>query len=953
MLLIKTTLVKTIHFFINQSHMHCSSGQDVSSRSQLAAACRDREFDEARHLLAAGADPRGSTCGFFNWTALHFCCQHGELGFTKELIEVYGISAEAEDKEGRTPLHIACQFGHVSISRYLIGKCKCNPDYLDFEEQTPLHHAVGWLSECSESNALEVARFLISFAQCNPHHRDINGKNALLHACEKGFLTVVQYLINSCGASTAEVDSHGNSCLHLAASYANNLQMVKYLMNLTPGQVCSSKGNTVLHAACAANSDLDIIKYLLITGKYDPNARNEKRELPLDLTTKPEIKRLLYMHGATPDNVVEKHGAVCGDSVDCRKPILKVLVFGNSSSGKSTLIKVIQREGSPFIFSFSQQRTAKSDDQTRGLQIVDFHNKTGYFAFYDFGGGEEYRCSYSALLHHILHHSTAAVILVVNLCESTDELRRQIFTWLSLVNDNCTTVKGQLRVIVLGSHSDVLKGLKGDLSKIWKDLNIDQHFSRYSKLDLVDSIALDCQRSESPQMTMLREHLSSSYQSLCLPEPIHFNAQCLHNIFDNKFIGSLAISVRDLCSQVSLSEDNNVSASIIEYFIPCNEQVLSDLCIYMNDVGLAMYLHRDTTEKSLIILNYQLLLNILATLFTPVQSGHPHDGIIYSGNLLIPPKYDINEAVNALVQLEVCQGLPVDCVFEKKFSSSDKNYCNQYLYCPSLAVNGIPKSIWAFDSRFKCYFGWTLRFGAKVSSRFTEVLLIRISSVFFQISQNENVHFTSWKNGISGLSGKECEFIAEVNNGTTCILIVIRSLTSTLQYLKLRSQLISVCYNVVHELCSGVVTEELFIDPFEAMQYPLKPSSYIAYFTFTEIIKAIKGASATVQSTTGDKLLVKDLIGCDPYIDLGPELLHCIFESQEHNSVISDDHLHQLALVMNANDYLTKLVLSEEGNSSETYQMLLGWCCRSQRTYRSLWEAFNQATVLASTSRAA
>ena len=934
--------------------MHYSSGQDVSSRSQLAAACRDKEFDEARHLLAAGANPRGSTCGFFNWTALHFCCQHGELDFTKELIEVYGINPEAEDKEGRSPLHIACQFGHISISQYLISNCKCNPDYLDFEEQTPLHHAVGWLSECSESTALEVAKLLISFAKCNPHHRDINGKNALLHACEKGFLTMVQYLINNCGANTTVVDSYGNSCLHLAASYANNLQMVKYLMNLTPGQVRSPKGNTVLHAACAANSDLDIIKYLLITGNCDPNSRNEKGELPLDLTTKPEIRRLLYMHGATPDNVVEKHGAVCGETIDCRKPILKVLVVGNTSSGKSSLIKAIQREGSPFVFSFSQQRTTKSDEQTRGLQIVDFQNKTGHYAFYDFGGGEVYRCFYSALLHHVLYHSTATVILMINLCESTDELRRQIFTWLSLINDNCTTVKVRLRVIVLGSHSDMLKGLKGDLSKVWKDLNVDEKFTRYLRLDLVDRIALDCQRSESPQMTKLRENLSSAYQSLCSPEPIRFNAQCLHSIFENRFIGSLAISVRDLCGQVSLSEDSNISASRIEYFIPCNEQVLTDLCIYMNDVGLIMYLHRDSTERSLIILNRQLFLNILTAVFTPIQSSHPHTsngGIISSSNLLVPLKCDTNEAINALVQLEVCKIIPVDCIFQKS-GSSDETSSNQYLYFPSLASNSIPKSVWAFDSRFKCHFGWTVRFGATVSSHFIEVLLIRIMSTFFQISQNVEVHFTSWKNGISGLSGNECEFIAEVNNGGTCILIVIRSVASTLMYLRLRSQLITICYNVVHELCSGIVVEELFIDPFEAMQYPLKPSSYIAYFTFTEIVKAVKCSNATVQSTTGDTVFIKDLIGHDPYIDLGPELIHYIFESQEHNcSLISDDHLQQLALVMNANDYLTKLILLERGGSSETYQMLLGWCNHAKITYHSLWEALNQATVLARTSR--
>lgn len=928
-------------------HAPCSSGHDVSSRSQLAAACRDKEFDEARHLLAAGADPRGSTCGFFNWTALHFCCQHGELAFAKELVEMYGISPEAEDKEGRTPLHIACQFGHISIALYLISKCKCNPDYLDFEEQTPLHHAVGWLSECSEDNALAIAKFLISVAHCNPHHRDINGKDALLHTCEKGFLTIVQYLINNCGSSTTEVDRYGNSCLHLAASYANNLQMVKYLMELNPGGVRGPNGNTVLHAACAANSDPDIIKYLLITGNCDPNSRNEKGDQPLDLTTKQEIKRLLYMHGATPANVLEKHGAVCGDTMDCRKPILKVLVLGNSSSGKSTLIKAIQREGSPFVFSFSQQRAAKNDEQSQGLQVVDFQHKSGHFAFYDFGGGEAYKFSYSALLHHILYHSTAAVIIMINLHELIDELRRQIFTWLSLVNDNCSTIKTQLRVIVLGSHSDILKG---GVSKIWKDLNIDQQFSQYSKLDLVDSIALDCQRSESPQMTKLREYLSSSYQSLCSPEPIHFNAQCLYSVFENKFIGLLAISVRDLCSQVSLSEDIDVSASRIEYFIPCSEEVLSDLCIYMNDVGLATYLHRDSSERSLIILNRQLFLNILTAVFAPSPCDHPHTnnngGIVCSSKLLLPQKCDTDVAVNTLVQLEVCVAIPINCVIQK-FSSSGEISGNHYLYFPALAVNSVPKSVWAFDSCFKCHFGWTLRFGAKVSSHFIEVLMVRISSAFFQLSQNEKMHFTCWKNGISGLSGNKYEFIAEVNDGATCILIIIRSATSTLTYLKLRSQLISVCYNVVHKLCSEIVTEELFIDPFEVVQYPLKPSSYIAYFTFAEIVKAVKGASATVQSTTGDTLFVKDLIGHDPCIDLGPELLQYIFEPKEYESVISDDHLHQLASIMNVNDYLTKLLLG--GGCSETYQMLLERYAKG--TYQSLWAVLNQASVLASTSR--
>lgn len=903
------------------------------------------DFDEARHLLAAGANPKVSICGFFNWTALHFCCQHGELGFAEELIEVYGINPEAEDKEGRTPLHIACQFGHISIARYLISKCKCDPDYLDFEEQTPLHHAVGWLSECFERRALEIAEFLISFAQCNPHLKDVNGKNALLHACEKGFLTVVQYLINNCGSDATETDSYGNTCLHLAASYANHLRMVEYLMKLIPENTFGQKGNTVLHTACAANSDLDIIKFLLTIGKYDPNFRNEDGKQPLHLTTKKEIKRLLYMHGATPDNVLEKHGALLFDELatSSRRPSLKVLVFGDRSSGKSTLINTVQREGlSSFVFSFSQQRTAICNEQTQGLQIVEFQNKSGSFSFYDFSGREEYRSLHSALLYHILYHSTAAIVLVVNLCESVEELRWQMCTWLSLVNDSYLTIKTPLHVIILGSHSDLLKF---NVSQIWKDLNVEQLVSQYSKLELLDCIALDSRRIESSQIAKLRKHLGSSYQLLCSPEPVHFNAQCLYSIFRSRFVGSLAISVEDLYRQVSVSEDSNISASRLEYFIPCSERLLSDLCIYMNHVGLSIYLHRGNSEKGLTVLDRDLFLDIISSVFN--RSVHPpikNSGIVCLSPLLLQ-KCDINVAVNVLMQLQVCQAIPINCVNEKSESSGETCY-DRYLYCPALAMNSAPNSVWAFDPRFKCHFGWTLRFGTKVSIRFIEVLLIRMTDSFFQILGNKEIQFTCWKDGISGLSVHGCEFLSEVNDRSS-ILIIMRSAISSLKYMKLRSELIRVCYDVTKELCCGIVTEELFIDPFEAVQYPLKPPLYIAYFTFAEVVKAARSANATVLSTTGDRLTIKDLIGHDPYIDLDLQLAHFIFECPHQNSTISDDHLYQLASTLNTSDYLTELFLVEGERDFKTYQVLSEWCKHTKATYQSLRQVLSRASVLA------
>lgn len=917
--------------------------QDVNLRSQLAAACRDKDFGEARHLLAAGANPKGSTCGFFNWTALHFCCQHGELAFAKELIETYGINPEAEDKEGRTPLHIACQFGHIHVAQYLTSQCKCDPDYLDFEEQTPLHHAVGWLSECSEQEALKVAEFLILTAQCDPHRRDMNGKNALLHTCEKGFLAVAQYLVDKCGSNVTDIDTYGNSCLHLAISYANNLQMVQYLVTNFPGSISSPSGNTILHAACAASSNVDIVKYLLTTVKCDPNFRNEKGIQPLDLTTKKEIKRLLYMHGASPDNVLEKHGNVLYSTPKTHslKPALKVLVLGKHSSGKTTMIKAFQREGSSLVFSFSGQRTSKYEEHTRGLQISEFQGKGGCFSFYDFAGKEEYRTSHSALLHHILYRSAALIVLVVNLCESIEDLKRQLFEWMSIIDENSSAVKAKLDIIVVGSHNDVVKG---DVSKIWKELNVDQQCSRNSKLEVLASIALDCQRSESQGMTKLRQHLDNSYQRLYPVDTIHFNAQCLYDVLETRYIGTLAMSVRDLCQQVSVSDDSNISASQIEYFIPNNEQLLTDLCVYMNDVGLAMYLHSTDSEKSFVVVNRQLFLNIIATAFTP--SADDSRGMICLSTLL-PQKCDTDLVADLLVQLEVCQTVPNSCIIVE---NGDQDSGDEYMYFPALARVKLPNSVWDYNLHFKCHFGWTLRFGTMISARLIEILLVRMCSTFFRTSRGTATQFRCWNNGIIGLNEQGYEFIAEIKNGA--VLIIIRSTASNLPYLKLRSQLINVCRSAVHELCHGVVTEELFIDPFEAVQYPLKPPSFIAHFTFTEAIRAIMDKNAMVKSTTGDELLVKDLIGHDPYIDLGPELARHIFKDLPGDSVISDEYMGQLSSVLSGSDYFTELFLIDNHSPSfaNSSDVLRGWCGHAGETYQSLRQVLDQASVFSSRS---
>ena len=271
----------------------------MDPKSELAAACRDRDYTHAQELLALGVDPRQSRLGFFNWSPLHFACHDGELQFSKLLIESYECQPEAEDKEGRVALHLAAQCGHIHIARYLVKNRRCLADYADIGDQTPLHHACGWLSECTEEKALEMSMFLIKKCHCDPNLRDKEGKNALLHACEKGFLSIVKYLVDECHCDLSLTDYHGNTSLHFAVSFSDSVDLVRYIYSQIDVDISSTnnRGNTILHSAYASNCTHkdQIITFLLTEGKFDLELKNSQGRTPFEMSLMTGPERLFEL----------------------------------------------------------------------------------------------------------------------------------------------------------------------------------------------------------------------------------------------------------------------------------------------------------------------------------------------------------------------------------------------------------------------------------------------------------------------------------------------------------------------------------------------------------------------------------------------------------------------------------------------------------------------------------
>ncbi|KAG9011134.1 hypothetical protein FRB90_007454 [Tulasnella sp. 427] len=102
-----------------------------------------------------------------------------------------------------------------------------------------------------------------SFVLANDH-APRTGLTALHHAASRGYLPIVQWLVENCGAMTDLEDKEGETALH-KASLNGHINVIKYLLSVEVEKadvhVQDADGWTALHNACSKGY-LDIVRYL-------------------------------------------------------------------------------------------------------------------------------------------------------------------------------------------------------------------------------------------------------------------------------------------------------------------------------------------------------------------------------------------------------------------------------------------------------------------------------------------------------------------------------------------------------------------------------------------------------------------------------------------------------------------------------------------------------------------
>lgn len=308
------------------------SEEDKDGKTPLMLAYEDatneKSINIAASLIMARCEPVRGIYSYFedavrtrnvslrfddNQTPLHLAAVQGQTGIINYLLN-NGASTKVQDNTGTTPLHEAVRYGQLEIVKILIqnganvnardslGKTpllliipKENQDQIynellsaradasakDLYGDTALH-----IATMSNANISVLQKLVASGADVN--ERNKSGVTPLSLAIEYSLTDHMQFYANQGADINAEDNTHSTP---LTKAFAQDINVLKTLINTSNISSRDSKGNTALHLAIKENVSLEYINYLINCGA-DIDARNSEGESVLYLAVQNNNKKV-------------------------------------------------------------------------------------------------------------------------------------------------------------------------------------------------------------------------------------------------------------------------------------------------------------------------------------------------------------------------------------------------------------------------------------------------------------------------------------------------------------------------------------------------------------------------------------------------------------------------------------------------------------------------------------
>ena len=877
-------------------------------------------------------------------TPLHYACRSGIVDVVGYLIKVKRCSPNIPNNDNELPLHIACRsYNYNSNLEILKLLCECNVNTQTVQSgDTPLHYACRCLG-------ITAVKYLVQEKSCDPTIQNRDGKLPLHLACSgstgKDSLVLVELLTNNdadvnCKTLTGDTPLHEACKIDRYSTWLNmvlygqvHTQVVQFLVGRKhcDPNVQNSAGMTPLHYACKLNAD-EIIEYLLSTGKVGPSivAKDSEGNTPIMLTEDFEIIRELLNQGADPHPLYQRYQRFfkeCSSETPPPTP-LKVLVLGNASTGKTTLIESLKAEGKMVV------QDSDPNAHTAGIIPNQFKSKEyGPVTFYDFAGQHEYYAGHEAVIRTIIRNTPPVILLLVNVSESEDEIKKKILYWLSFSDNQFSTVTGKPHFMIVGSHADVVTDCGGDPQKkvesIIESLKI--HIEK-STVDFIAFITMDCRVSESLGIGDLRCHLRKSSKLLRDYGVMNFRSHCFHVYLLAHYHDLPAVSLNQVTNVLIQNhkpdyykyQRTTVENSNPKGLLPTKPSEVDSICEELSERGHIVFLKSSRRRLSWVILNKETLFGeVNGTFFAPV--GFKQHVVLASSTGVVPfsaiashfPKHDPNMIVGFLSHLEFCHVITDEEVMRfvggrPECPASSSASSELYFFFPHLISIESPRDVWKPIDKFDYQCGWLLWCSEGhlfFTSRFLQVVLLRLAFTFALKLQIRNhgdqpaiqCRCSIWKNGISWSNEDGIQTLVEVRDQGQAVVIMMRCIGGTgakIECVSLRSSIIKKIMEAKKEFCPKLSTTESFIDPQE-LQYPPGPPQVLTLFSLSAVAWSVMKAKPCVICDGGmhhpPSKLEGELLHFEPYADFGEVILKKLFNEEKRDAYLTDDFLYDIA----------------------------------------------------------
>ena len=577
----------------------------------------------------------------------------------------------------------------------------------------------------------------------------------------------------------------------------------------------------------------------------------------------------------------------------------KIFICGKTNAGKSSLAAVISYCADNWYHYIDPEKCVEGVElQTTG---IDYHSiqsrEIGNVMIFDFAGHAEYYSSHAAVLETLLLRSPAVFVVVSNLNDDKETVKKDLYFWFNFVESVSTNLNASSQLIVVGSHIDLVPDVTNFQSIVDGVANDGVRFQNYNGY-----LAMECHRPGGRGVKEFMAKLRESCKAVVDGnDKMSYYCHCLNAFLQNLEV--VAISLDDLCS---LLKERN------EPYPLSDRSCLKEFLTILGDKGLILYLGNwlIIDKKALLtVVNGVLFNKSIDRVQKPVASN---TGIIPQSSLTtLFLDYNIDMLVRFLTSLQFCHQMDAYAVstitnnVPPEESSIQKD--DKFLFFPPLINEKRPPSVLSM----KHGLGWCLwcpnprQF---LSTRFLHVLLFRIAYKYC-LPHNEAGYVctmspaiqelqrdcTMWKNGILWKNENNTEVMVEVSEDNRCVTILVSD-NDLMQTCQLRTSLVKDVLNLKNELCP-CKAQQFVIPRGNAKDVIDKQVRHRTLYALGEVARAVilRGRVRDSNRLLDEALDVKAIVSeNEPFLCIDLQVTIALFDDNKRDLRLPDSNIQHI-----------------------------------------------------------